>query len=89
MKDSMNLQNGFVELAQDLNNKYLTFRKISGIINIQRGKEVILVKDYLDDFVCGPAIEELEEEFEAWQLLMQEENVRYLTLSENCDIIYM
>lgn len=89
MKDSMNLQNGFAERAQDLNNKYLTFRKISGIVNIQRGKEVILVKDYLDDFVCGPAIEELEEEFEAWQLLMQEENVRYLTLSENCDIIYM
>ena len=89
MKGSMNLQNGFAERAQDLNNKYLTFRKISGIINIQRGKEVILVKDYLDDFVCGPAIEELEEEFEAWQLLMQEENVRYLTLSENCDIIYM
>lgn len=50
---------------------------------------MILVKDYLDDFVCEPAIEELEEEFEAWQLLMQEENVRYLTLSENCDIIYM
>lgn len=89
MKGSMNLQNGFAERAQDLNNKYLTFRKISGIINIQRGKEVILVKDYLDDFVCEPAIEELEEEFEAWQLLMQEENVRYLTLSENCDIIYM
>ena len=78
-----------MELAQDLNNKYLTFRKISGIINIQRGKEVVLVKDYLDDFVCGPAIEELEEEFEAWQLLMWEENVKYLTSSENCDIIYM
>ena len=82
MKDSTNLQNGF-------NNKYLTFRKISGIINVQRGKEVVLVKDYLDDFVCGPAIEELEEEFEAWQLLMRKENVRYLTSSENCDIIYM
>lgn len=47
------------------------------------------MKDYLDDFVCGPTIEELEEEFEAWQLLMREENVRYLTSSENCDIIYM
>ena len=78
-----------MEPARDLNNKYLTFREISGIINIQRGKEVILVKDYLDDFVCGPAIEELEEEFEAWQLLMREENVRYLTSSENCDIIYI
>ena len=50
---------------------------------------MVSVKDYLDDFVCGPAIEELEEEFEAWQLLMREENVRYLTSSENCDIIYM
>lgn len=89
MKNFVNSQNGSAEPAQDLNNKYLTFRKISGIINIQRGKEVILVKDYLDDFVCGPAIEELEEEFEAWQLLMQEENVKYLTSSENCDIIYM
>lgn len=78
-----------MEPERDLNNKYLTFRKISGIINIQREKEVVLVKDYLDDFVCGPAIEELEEEFEAWQLLMREENVRYLTSSENCDIIYM
>ena len=78
-----------MESARDLNNKYLTFRKISGIINIQREKEVVLVKDYLDDFVCGPAIEELEEEFEAWQLLMREENVRYLTSNENCDIIYM
>lgn len=47
------------------------------------------MKDYLDDFVCGPVIEELEEEFEAWQLLMREENVRYLTSNENCDIIYM
>ena len=55
-----------MEPARDLNNKYLTFREISGIINIQREKEVVLVKDYLDDFVCGPAIEELEEEFEAW-----------------------
>ena len=78
-----------MEPERDLNNKYLTFRKISGIINIQREKEVVLVKDYLDDFVCGAAIEELEEEFEAWQLLMREENVRYLTSSENCDIIYM
>lgn len=78
-----------MESARDLNNKYLTFRKISGIINIQREKEVVLVKDYLDDFVCGPVIEELEEEFEAWQLLMREENVRYLTSNENCDIIYM
>ena len=78
-----------MEPARDLNNKYLTFREISGIINIQREKEVVLVKDYLDDFVCGPAIEELEEEFEAWQLLMREENVRYLTSSENCDIIYI
>ena len=78
-----------MEPARDLNNKYLTFRKISGIINIQREKEVVSVKDYLDDFVCSPAIEELEEEFEAWQLLMQEKNVRYLTSSENCDIIYM
>lgn len=86
MKNFVSLQSGFVELP---NNKYLTFRKISGIINIQRKKEVVLVKDYLDDFVCGPAIEELEEEFEAWQLLMQEKNVRYLTSSENCDIIYM
>ena len=50
---------------------------------------MVLVKNYLDDFVCGPAIEELEEEFEAWQLLMQEKNVRYLTSSENYDIIYM
>lgn len=78
-----------MDAAWDLNNKYLTFRKISDIINIQREKEVVLVKDYLDDFVCGPAIEELKEEFEAWQLLMQEKNVRYLTSNENCDIIYM
>lgn len=78
-----------MEPERDLNNKYLTFREISGIINIQREKEVVLVKDYLDDFVCGPAIEELEEEFEAWQLLMREENVRYLTSSENCDMIYI
>ena len=39
------------------------------------------MKDYLDDFVCESSIEELEEEFEAWQLLMQDDNVEYLTFS--------
>ena len=47
------------------------------------------MKDYLDDFVCEPMPEELEEKYEAWRRLMQEENVRYLASSENYDIIYM
>lgn len=67
----------------------MTFKKIFDIINIQREKEVVFVKNYLDDFVCVSTIEELEEEFEAWQLLIRRKNVKYLTLSENCDIIYM
>lgn len=46
--------------------------------------------EYLDDFICGPMVEESElfEEFEAFQLLMKEE-VKYLTLNENCGIINM
>ena len=41
----------------------------------------------LDDFLCEVNCEELEEEFEAWQKLMQEVNVKYLTFGENCGII--
>ena len=43
----------------------------------------------LDDFLCNSSYEELEEEFEAWLQLMDEEQVKYLTFDENHDIINM
>ena len=43
--------------------------------------------NFLDDFLCQPNCEELEEEFEAWLQLMQPTNVRYLTEDENYGII--
>ena len=45
------------------------------------------MKNYLDDFLCQPNCEELEEEFEAWLQLMQPTNVKYLTEDKNYDII--
>lgn len=41
----------------------------------------------LDDFLCEPNCEELEEEFEAWLQLMQDDNVKYLTFEKNYGII--
>ena len=40
------------------------------------------MKNYLDDFLCQPNCEELEEEFEAWLQLMQPTNIKYLTVPE-------
>jgi len=47
------------------------------------------MKNQLDDFTCNVNIEELEEEFEAWQTLMEIEKFRYLIMNEKCDIINM
>jgi len=43
----------------------------------------------LDDFLCNPSYEELEEEFEAWLQLQNQVEVKYLTQNKNCDIINM
>ena len=43
----------------------------------------------LDDFLCNPSYEELEEEFEAWLQLQNQIKVRYLTQNENYGIINM
>ena len=43
----------------------------------------------LDDFLCNPSYEELEEEFEAWLQLQNQIQVRYLTQNENYGIINM
>jgi len=43
----------------------------------------------LDDFLCNPSYEELEEEFEAWLQLQNRTEVRYLTQNENYGIINM
>jgi len=43
----------------------------------------------LDDFLCNPSYEELEEEFEAWLQLQNQTEVRYLTQNENYGIINM
>lgn len=43
----------------------------------------------LDDFLCNPSYEELEEEFEAWLQLQNQTNVRYLTQNENYGIMNM
>lgn len=43
----------------------------------------------LDDFLCNPSYEELEEEFEAWLQLQNQTEVRYLTQNENYGIMNM
>ena len=43
----------------------------------------------LDDFLCNPSYEELEEEFEAWLQLQNQMEVRYLTQNKNYDIMNM
>lgn len=43
----------------------------------------------LDDFLCNPSYEELEEEFEAWLQLQNQTEVRYLTQNKNYDIMNM
>lgn len=43
----------------------------------------------LDDFLCNPSYEELEEEFEAWLQLQNQTNIRYLTQNENYGIMNM
>lgn len=43
----------------------------------------------LDDFLCNPSYEELEEEFEAWLQLQNQTAVRYLTQNENYGIMNM
>lgn len=45
------------------------------------------MKNYLDDFLCQPNCEELEEEFEAWLQLQNQIEVKYLTEDKNYDII--
>ena len=47
------------------------------------------MKNELDDFLCNSSYEELEEEFEAWLLLTQNKEVKYLTFDKNYDIINM
>jgi len=43
----------------------------------------------LDDFLCNPSYEELEEEFEAWLQLQNQIQVRYLTQNKNYGIMNM
>lgn len=43
----------------------------------------------LDDFLCNPSYEELEEEFEAWLQLQNQTEVRYLTQNKNYGIMNM